>query len=501
MNNCDCKKNYYGAENIAKLPPYHTFKAKELYFLFDTSTMQFYKISKVAYMMLQLCKTMTIEQAKNKIITYNNFTKQEIEACFQEIKLLIQAGFMESSDNYIKRFNLKEIIKCADFSTRLNGFELSLSNVCNLACKYCYCSMAEKFNEDDFMSAATAKKAIDMLIAGSLEEEINLTLFGGEPLLNKKVIEFIMEYAPEAAKKAGKKIHFIMTTNGTLVDDKIIEYILKYNFGLMVSLDGDEVIHNSQCPTCSGEGSFDDVLKGVKKILEKRKTLTVRATLTHPVTNIKKLIDFFTKTGFTRIVLGPATAIQEISNSYSFDKYDFDKLANQEEDMLPDIIESLRHGKIPAYFCFDFGLKLIANGAINCKPIRCSASCTNFSVATNGDIFPCHRFNGMSQWKLGSLESGIDIGKCRDFWLRYNDCIKDHCGNCWAYPFCNGPCPWELIQYDGSYKFNDMCCRYMKLYAEKCAYLFFCMQETFIEENSINELKNNLNKNFERDCI
>ena len=63
--------------------------------------------------MLQLCKTMTIEQAKNKIITYNNFTKQEIEACFQEIKLLIQAGFMESSDNYIKRFNLKEIIKCA----------------------------------------------------------------------------------------------------------------------------------------------------------------------------------------------------------------------------------------------------------------------------------------------------------------------------------------------------------------------------------------------------
>lgn len=112
-------------------------------------------------------------------------------------------------------------------------------------------------------------------------KELSLTLFGGEPLLNKPVFKSVMDYSDALAKKHGKRIHYSMTTNGTLIDDMVIHYIKKHNFGLMVSLDGPPEIHNAQCPTQDGGPSFDMAAKGIKRLMKRRKRVTVRCTVTN----------------------------------------------------------------------------------------------------------------------------------------------------------------------------------------------------------------------------
>lgn len=73
-----------------------------------------------------------------------------------------------------------------------------------------------------------------------------------------------------------------MTTNGTLLDDEIIGYIKKYNFGLMVSLDGPQKLHDKQCPTQGGKGSYEMAVKGIKRLMARRRAVTVRGTMVHP---------------------------------------------------------------------------------------------------------------------------------------------------------------------------------------------------------------------------
>ena len=104
---------------------------------------------------------------------------------------------------------------------------------------------------------ATARRALDWLFAASRDQkDVSITLFGGEPLLNKRVFPFVMEYSQELARKTGKSVHYTMTTNGTLLDERAIEYIKRHNFGLMVSLDGPPSVQDEQRPTRSGSGSF-----------------------------------------------------------------------------------------------------------------------------------------------------------------------------------------------------------------------------------------------------
>ena len=67
---------------------------------------------------------------------------------------------------------------------------------------------------------------------------------GGEPLLEFELIKKCVSYILQ--RKGDKKIRFTMTTNGTLMTEDVIEFLVKYEFNLMISLDGDKKSHDGQ---------------------------------------------------------------------------------------------------------------------------------------------------------------------------------------------------------------------------------------------------------------
>lgn len=469
------KKIKHNSKTLSAIPPYHLFRVFQDYFVFDTTGCRFYKIDELVFDFLFLIQTHPRNQIKKCLRSLNKYSEEDILNIVKEISFLRKHGLFDQINTYINLHHAKKEMKKISISGMLQDAQLLLAETCNLACTYCYCP--SNLQNGGIMTESIAKGVINLLLEQKIPS-VNLTMFGGEPLLNKSLIDFIMKYSKEQMALKQKKLHYIITTNATLLDDKIIDYIVNDNFGLMVSLDGPRELHNRQCPTKSGEGSYDLAIHNIKKMMQRR-TVGVRATLAHPLPNLKDLVDFFVDFGFDNIVIGIASNRQENPGKSDLTKEDINSLINQEEELLPCIKKFLEEGKRPPYFSYERWYSAIKDAQIYpyTHLFNCGAGSAICGVDSHGYFYPCAKFCGMKKWQIGDVSHGIDYKKSKNMWLRFIRCIKPKCGKCWAYPLCHGPCIWECAQNDGTFKFSDKYCNLMKKNIERSAYLYFHTQE------------------------
>lgn len=457
--------------------PFKVFESQGHYFLYHTSSGQLFHIEADVAQFLELCYTLNIEDARQHLIK-NGTTESLTNAIVSDVTELANQGLFTvytqgvSTDVFEKELEKR-------YSAPWNKLELALAESCNLACKYCYCSNSRDIPNQGLMSENIARHAITWLFAMSgKSESVSITFFGGEPLLNKSVLRFAIKYSQQLAALHEKKVYYSMTTNGTLLDDEVIHYIKRYNFGLMVSLDGPEELHNSQCPTQTGEGSFNIATKGIKALMKRRRSVTVRCTMTHPVPNILNLIQFFEDFGFTRIVLG--RTVNPIHQSpVDFQAEDFAEMRRQEiNEVIPWILEKLARGETPKYYPYSKFIKDYENG-VPAPPnlFRCGACRGTTTVGADGNLYPCHRFVGMQNWKIGDIQTGPDYEKCKQFWRNYRKSISGQCDSCWLWRSCGGPCPWEIAQADGNFNMKLKYCDDIEEHFKLASYIFVKKQE------------------------
>lgn len=455
-------------------PPYHAFECLGERFVYDTSSCRFFRIDEPTHRFLDLCRTCSIEEARNILLGQDVFAAEMVKSVSHEVSVMAEHGLFDVPDYSISAEQMERELR-QRYATPWNRLELALAETCNLACKYCYCSTCRDMPNQGLMSETVVRQAITWLFAMSgRSEQVSITFFGGEPLLNKPVLRFAIEYSQQLAKLHGKKVFYSMTTNGTLMDDEVIGYIKRYNFGLMVSLDGPPEIHNAQCPTQNGQDSFDMAAAGIKKLMARRRSVTVRCTMAHPVPRMLDLIRFFENFGFTRIVLG--RAVNPVKPSpVDFTEEDFAECARQErEELIPWMLDMLTKGKIPKYFPYANFINEQEKGAHAPKvsPFKCGACRGTTTVGADGTLYPCHRFVGMKAWRIGNILNGPDYERCKQFWRDYRASIAHGCESCWMWAQCKGPCPWEIAGADGSFHKPHRHCDLVKRYAESSAYVY-----------------------------
>jgi len=125
----------------------------------------------------------------------------------------------------------------------LQALVFNVTNQCNLACTYCYEFGADKIatpaGKPKYMSLETAKSSVDFqLRSADRREAVHITFFGGETLMNFRLLREVVLYADEAAAAAGKRITYSLTTNATLLTDEIIAFLSDHAIGVTVSMDG-----------------------------------------------------------------------------------------------------------------------------------------------------------------------------------------------------------------------------------------------------------------------
>jgi uncharacterized protein len=146
-----------------------------------------------------------------------------------------------------------------------NTLIVKFASPCNLNCTYCY-----EYNTGDdswkkkpkFFSPELAKSLnlrIKEYLKVSSLTKINIIAHGGEPLLlGPKKIDYILSLIIDGIED---RINLGMQTNAVLVNQEIIEVLLKYKVKCGVSIDGN-FFHNRHRIFHNGKSSYEDTLKG-----------------------------------------------------------------------------------------------------------------------------------------------------------------------------------------------------------------------------------------------
>ena len=396
----------------------------------------------------------------------------DAHTCEQDFRsVLVEVSSIESICAFIQKENLlcnPEITHFMDLSPfyteeslQCEQLTIELTGNCNLRCKYCvYNDFYEgnrAFNTSN-IDFETAKKAIDYVYAHSSEERLAITFYGGEPLLNFKVMKQCIDYCLENIKH--KQVYFSFTTNLTLMTKEIADYVAQIpNMGILLSLDGPEEIHNRARVKRGGEGSFHDAYRGLLYLAEavekyQNTTLSFNAVLMPPYTveQFNAINDFFEGLDFlpanTEVratypspgsipdsfiadlkTLGISTLEETTWLSWAKTKTNNTIVLGETKNIYSDVLKA--------------GLTHIHNRLLHEKPMGivhyngcCIPGKRRLYVCTDGSYKVCERIGNAPT--IGHVDSGIDLESIKKFYLaKYEEKSILDCAQCWAVNLCD----------------------------------------------------------------
>ena len=109
-------------------------------------------------------------------------------------------------------------------------------------------------------------------------------------------------------------------------------------------------------------------------------------------------------------------------------------------------------GKKPFNF-FHFMIDL-QQGPCAIKRLRgCGCGNEYVAVTPDGDIYPCHQFVGIDEWKMGNIYDGKVNGDIANYFAKTHIYSKEGCADCWAKFYCSGGC--SAANYNMNHDMND----------------------------------------------
>ncbi|HJV66578.1 MAG TPA: geopeptide radical SAM maturase [Geomonas sp.] len=296
---------------------------------------------------------------------------------------------------------------------------------CNLACDYCY---EGGFRGDQYMSQATASLLVDRMLRDHISQgtEVNITFYGGEPLLSEDLIRFISEPLLEAAKAHGVSYSFDMVTNGTLLNRETALRLIPLGFrGAKFTLDGPREIHNRQRPFASGSGSYDSIVDNLVAIHDIVPIFLGGNCREDNYREFPRLLDDLLQAGIVAqklagVFFTPITPKAGCAEHGS-------ECASASEPWLVEAVPYLRQ-------------EIMARG-FRPQKMRASACMVelddNIVVNYDGTLYKCPAFMGYDGLSIGTLADGItDYRESHSI----GNWKTDECLDCPYLPICFGGC-------------------------------------------------------------
>ncbi|EJO5348229.1 Cys-rich peptide radical SAM maturase CcpM [Clostridium botulinum] len=429
---------------LSDKPFIHLFKTMNNYYIFDVNKSRILKTDELTFKVL----SNELNEKKEFIIS-----ESEKEKALKSINKLRLAGFLSSN-------RPKQIVHPADdlledrLKSMVERITLQITQECNLRCKYCVYSQdspLQRHHSNKKMNFETAKKSIDFLFNHSIgRSRVNISFYGGEPLLQFDLIKQCVEYAKK--KFAGREVTYSLTTNATLLNDDIIEYFVNNKFMITISLDGPKQIQDRNRHFVNGSGTFDTVITNLKKIRDNYpefyKTLGINAVLDQSA-DYNCSNEFFT----TNPVAKDAIILHTFINDQLFvEKTSFSEefIINSNYSrflMYLSMINKISGKSISRFDLNDLiQLKRISKslsgdeGSINTKMHPsgpCVAGEYKLFVDVNGQLFPCERVSeNFKVMRIGHIDTGFEVDKIKNI-VNIGKLTEEECKKCWAIEHCS----------------------------------------------------------------
>ena len=359
----------------------------------------------------------------------------------------------------------------------LSTMVMNVTNQCNLACTYCYEYSEDRIVDTDYgrqpkwMSEDTARESVDFLLRES-GRMAHVTFFGGETLLNFRVVQSAVAYAKARAAELQKDVDFSITTNATLLKPEVIEFLAEHRFGVTISIDGPPEVQDRFRVFHNGAGSYHLVAPKIKALIARHRTRPIgaRVTLTGNTFNVRRVYDHLTREmGFWEVGFAPATTAP--GRSYAVGTDGFDTLLTQFRDLAADYCDAAIENRHHGFSNIRETIEEIHKGANKAWP--CGAGMGLLGVSTSGDVALCHRFAGSDDHRIGHVRDGIDRAAQAAFLEAHHVADKPDCLACWARPLCAGGCYHEAhTRYGSTRHANLHYCDWIRGWTDTCLQVY-----------------------------
>lgn len=410
-------------------------------FFFDADTGFFAETTDLLDDILDLLPGYSTEEIIKQL--ENKFPVSEVRELLINIEELYNAKSLFTDKYTLLYEEQKKQVKMSGFPS----IWLNVSHDCNLSCIYCFGHGGNYGGPKGLMTVEIAKQCVDYWydLLGAEHEQLYVTFFGGEPLMNKSVVKFVVDYVQDKIKNTNQRVLFNITTNGTLLKKEVLTFLVKNNIKPLISIDGDASVQNVNRPFSSGKGSYDVIAKNVQRLRKYFNTLEARVTLTHHnVCHFQKTVEHLWELGFTDVTYA-FVAIED--KQLSLTESDL-KILHPQVQKLADItfanILKQRHRFLGNVLDIAFR---IHRGQINRGCEFTGFSTIKFDPA--GEMSKCHRMLDHKELNVGNISKGIDWDKY--IAININQFSSDKCKMCWVRSFCNGGCAHENYIYNNSF--------------------------------------------------
>lgn len=295
---------------------------------------------------------------------------------------------------------LREFSEITDSGEELAIMVLT-TNKCNCRCIYCY-EDGNTFESHDLDDCTYIIDFIKRRFDVYKYKKINVIYYGGEPLLNKKVIYHLSE---QLQKIFGSKFVFDMVTNGFLLEEQDIIAWKKLGLRrIKVTLDGNEECHNKRRAMKNGENGYERIVNNLSKI-SNMIDLLINIVVDSEVYGIEDMIDTLKS--------------NNIQAKFSISIREPDAYSPMEKS---EII--LKYSKL----LYEKGVYQYSKIGGNHGLICAGKNKHHFVVDANNNVYYC---NG-NFLKI--------IGKCIDNLEKESYNIEKRCKECKYLPICYGDC-------------------------------------------------------------
>jgi uncharacterized protein len=320
------------------------------------------------------------------------------------------------------------------FSNRNYHLVINPTLDCNFNCWYCYENHPKGYMSLDTINLV--KKHIQWMVNHEKIDGLNLSWFGGEPLMYfDEIIYPIAQYAQGLMKKHDLTFQHSATTNAYLINHEMVDKFIELELdGFQITIDGDEKRHD-QIRNVNGSPSFQKIMNNINLLCEKIPSVNITLRVNYDKKTLERchLDEVFS--------MIPQAYRKQISVNFQRVWQTYDGTETEYEKRLHWQKYSDQLGFRPCYISNSFTV----NKGTVCYVDRFYHTEINY----DGKIFKCTARDYSDKYVKGVLMDDGQIKWNQDVLSRqYGKATFENemCVACKHLPICNGPCSQKIIE-------------------------------------------------------
>ncbi|MDC1107019.1 radical SAM protein [Prolixibacteraceae bacterium] len=333
------------------------------------------------------------------------------------------------------------------FDTSNLGLAVAPTTACNFVCPYCYEGESKKTK---VMDDKTIQDLISFIDGHKRTQTLNLTWYGGEPLMGFDAIKKIL-MGIQNINHLKLGLHN-MTSNGYLLDTEKSLFFKEYPMNsLQITLDGAKEFHDKWRVLPGNKPTFDTIISNIDNFMNINPDTNVFVRMNLAKENISSFGPTYlelTKYWKDRNIQIYPAYVEDLSDSCKTECL----VVNEEEKI--SFFKEL---------CEKYGIKTTYKAHNNATGL-CGATLINYYVVgPDGALYKCWNDLGNSETVVGYLDKNSDTIVNKDLAARYiagrTAMDEDECVDCSVFPICTGNCLW--IRHKQVYEnkhYANLCC-------------------------------------------